>query len=194
MYEHVLYLRLTCYPLAEGIPYDVTIVAFTSAGGGPQSDRVTFFSQELPPSRTVDLSTVNTMLLSETSINVTWEGLTLFEAQGFPVYIVTIVLMTDNNRKRRQSTPDRTIITVTGSTYVVFNRLVPGGRYSGEIGVRSRGAAMQGFMMSVGSINIIGTYVLLYQDKHIIIHSDATTFNGLYQNLYYLLTHHFVFL
>ena len=95
------------------------------------------------------------MLLNETSINVTWEGLTLFEARGFPVYNVTIVLVTDNNRKRRQSEPFRSMIIYTGRTYAVFDDLVPGGRYSGEIGVRSSGAAVQDFL-SDDFIDIIG--------------------------------------
>ena len=96
------------------------------------------------------------MQLNNTSINVTWQGLTLFEARGFPVYNVTIVLMTDNNRKRRQSSPDNFMI--TGDTFIVFVNLVPGGSYSLGIGVRSSGVpiAEQDFMMSPGFIDIIG--------------------------------------
>ena len=113
------------------------VVAFTSAGMGAESDREVFFSRELSPNRSVDANSVMTNQLNDTSINMTWEGLSLREARGFPEYRVTLS-STNNNRKKRQSPS-----IITTNTFAVFNDLTSGESYSAVVGVRSNGAEEQ---------------------------------------------------
>ena len=116
--------------LAEpGTPYQVRVVAFTSVGMGALGDYVVFFSQELIPTKPPENVTV--IYISGTSINVTWTPLSLFEAQGFPQYKVTI-LPTTESRQRRQSDP---ISVITTNSYAVFEDLDSNTKYSVEVGV-----------------------------------------------------------
>ena len=128
----------------DGVPYEVVVVAFTSAGRGEENVRVIFFVIELPPTVPVNASTVVIMQLSDTSLNITWKGLTLVEARGFPEYNITIILLVTNNSRKRQS-PSNVISMITNNTFAVFEDLVSGGNYSPVIGVRSSGADNQTF-------------------------------------------------
>ena len=65
-----------------GTPYQVKVVAITSVGMGVLDDYVVFFSQELTPTKAPE--NVKAIYINDTSINVTWTPLSLFEAQGFP--------------------------------------------------------------------------------------------------------------
>ena len=124
--------------VADGFPYEVVVVAFTSAGKGAESDREVFFSRELSPIRSVDANSVMINQLTDTSINMTWERLSLREARGFPEYRATLS-STNNNRKKRQSLSDPLSI-ITTNTFAVFNDLTSGESYSAVVGVRSNGA------------------------------------------------------
>ena len=59
------------------------VVAFTSAGRGVENDRDPFFSVQLSPAVPVDADSVETTQLNDTSINMTWTGLSLIEAREF---------------------------------------------------------------------------------------------------------------
>ena len=121
-----------CYNTAPGVPYQVVVLAFTSAGKGDENDFETFFSQELTPTKIpgdVDYSRLNL-----TTINITWTLLTLFEARGFPHYGVTLMPISSNNQNRSQMD---IIFMETNSNYVVFHNLVSTTAYSVVVGVRT---------------------------------------------------------
>jgi len=85
---------------APGTPYQVRVVAFNGAGSGVFSYIKIFFSEELTPTKPPENITVTQ--LNATSVNITWSPQTLFEAQGFPQYIVSLSLLnadTDGHRR-----------------------------------------------------------------------------------------------
>ena len=131
----------------DGVPYNVVVVAFTSAGEGAENDRETFFVNELSPAVPVDSSTVEIMQLSDTSLRMTWTGLSLVEARGFPEYNATLISLSTNNRRKRQS-PSNILTIITNNTFAVFENLTSGGSYSPVLGVRSSGADNQMFNVS----------------------------------------------
>jgi len=96
---------------------------------GELGDYVVFFSEELTPIKAPENTKVKP--ISDSSINVTWMPLNLFEAQGFPIYKVTL-LPTTENRQRRQSSP---MSVTTSNNFVVFNDLDSNTKYSVEVGV-----------------------------------------------------------
>ena len=112
-----------------GIPYQVRVVAFTSVGMGVLGDYVVFFSEELAPTKAPE--NVKVSYISATSINVTWMPLSLFEAQGFPQYKVTLFAASEN-RQRRQS---NSISVTTTNSFAVFNGVDSHVKYSVEVGV-----------------------------------------------------------
>ena len=117
-----------------GIPYEVVVVAYTSAGRGEENDRFgPFFTEELPPLQSVDENSVKISQLNETSVNVTWTPLSLFEARGFPEYVITLAL--SDGRKKRQSPQTIT----TSNSYAVFGGLAGGSSYSAVVGSRTGG-------------------------------------------------------
>ena len=137
LYFNIILNIIVCYTTAPGVPYQVVVVAFTSAGKGAKSDFETFFSQELNPTKVP--ADVNIARLDLATINVTWSPLTLVEAQGFPNYRVTLMPLSSNNRNKRQMN----IITMeTNNTYVVFHNLVSTMAYSAVVGVRTGSSDM----------------------------------------------------
>jgi len=114
------------FSIGPGFPYQVRVVAFTSVGMGVLGDYVIFFSEELAPTKAPENIKIN--FISDTSINVTWTPLSLFEARGFPKYKVTLF----PGRQRRQSNPNSV---TTTSIFVVFNNLDTSDKYSVEVGV-----------------------------------------------------------
>ena len=119
--------------IAPGTPYQVRVVPFNGAGGGVFSNIKIFFSEELTPTKAPENITVTQ--LNATSVNITWSPLTLFEAQGFPQYIVSLSLLNadSNGRRRRQTNP--TI--VTANAFAVFTHL--DGDYAVSVGVTTGG-------------------------------------------------------
>ena len=117
----------------DGVPYEVVVVAFTSAGGGEDNVRSDpFFTRELSPIKAVENLAVM-QLEGTTSVNVSWTPLTLFEAQGFPRYIITLTL--SDGHKKRQSP----LTMETNNSYVVFSDLNGGSSYSAAVGVTTGG-------------------------------------------------------
>jgi len=107
------------------------VVAFTSAGRGMDNDLKPFFSQELGASKAPDDVRVMPLPLSlfaTPSVNVTWTPLTLFEARGFPEYVVTLDLP---NLRKRQSP----VSVTTSDSFAVFENLMAGAMYSTVVGV-----------------------------------------------------------
>ena len=104
------------------------VTAFSDGEMGVQNDFLVFFSKELSPLKPPD--NIKIERLNPTTINVTWTPLSLFEAQGFPVYRVTL-LPTESRSKRQPSS--RTLITQNSSA--LFTDLKSNQEYSLTVGV-----------------------------------------------------------
>ena len=111
-----------------GVPYQVILVAFTSAGRGIEGYPYTFFTQELAPQKSPE----NVMYeRSGTTISVSWDPLSLSEARGFPIYTVTLTPFSlVSNRATRQSNDEGIISVKTNETDVVIENLDPNVEYS----------------------------------------------------------------
>ena len=118
-----------------GVPYEVIVVAFTSAGEGEENDRKVFFTEELAPTKPP--GDVDTKQLSPTSFNVTWTPLTLFEARGFPEYRVVFTTIDGDSHRRRESNADSVHIMMTENGFTVFTDLRENTDYSVTVGVRT---------------------------------------------------------
>ena len=72
-----------------GVPYRVSVTAYTSAGPGPENTlNEIIFTEELPPLRTVTNITIKWM--NATTVNISWIPLGIHQARGFPSYRVII--------------------------------------------------------------------------------------------------------
>ena len=116
-----------------GIPYQVTVVAFTSAGRGVENNPHTFFTKELIP----DKSPENVIYeRNGTTIHVSWDPLSLSEARGFPIYIVTLIPSSlVGSRATRQINDDGIITVTTNETDIVIDGLDPDVEYSLTVAV-----------------------------------------------------------
>ena len=104
------------------------VTAFSDGEMGVQNNFLSFFSKELSPLKPPD--NIKIERLSPTTINVTWTPLSLFEAQGFPVYRVT--LMSTESRSKRQ--PSSSTLTTQNSS-ALFTDLKSNQEYSLTVGV-----------------------------------------------------------
>ena len=119
------------FSTAPGVPYEVVVVAFTSAGKGTENDYIIFFSEELAPTKSPE--NVVFQQINSTALNITWTSLTLFEARGFPIY--RVVLTTDvNNLRKRQSD---SISVITTNSFAIVTDLNENTDYSVVVGVRT---------------------------------------------------------
>ena len=94
--------------------YEVIIVAFNSAGSGTENVPQTFFSQELIPTKLPQ-----NVLFDRNGeyLKVSWDALSLSEARGFPVYIVTLTPSVSSNGA--QITNEVITVNTTQSSIVV---------------------------------------------------------------------------
>lgn len=130
------------------------MVAFTSEGRGAENDLKEFFSQELTASKAPE--DVELVRLSRASVNLSWTPLTLFEARGFPVYVVSLMPSSSSNRKKRQ----QTLRQETTDSFAVFNNLASGTAYTAQVGVRTgNGSGMLTDLQSADPVP--GTYILI---------------------------------
>ena len=108
-------------------------MAFTSAGRGVESYPYIFFTEELIPNRSPE----NVMYeRSGTTVNVSWDPVSLFEARGFPIYTITLIpLLVAGNRATRQSNDDGIISVTTNETDITIKGLDPDLEYSLTISV-----------------------------------------------------------
>ena len=106
------------------------VTAFSYEEIGVEGNFVVFFSKELSPVKTPD--DIEFTRLSPTSINVTWSPLSLFEAQGFPIYKVTLIPISTEFRSKRQS--DSSVL-ITENNFAVFTNLNSDQEYSLTVGV-----------------------------------------------------------
>ena len=109
------------------------VVATNSAGKGVDNYWYTFFSEELTPTKAPQ----NVQLeRSGTSVSVSWEPLSLFEARGFPVYTVTLVPSSSDSRATRQSN-DGVIRVTTNESNIVVGGLDPKVEYEITVAVQT---------------------------------------------------------
>jgi len=111
----ILYICVI-YHLDPGLPYEVTVVAFTSAGKGEENYGYTFFTEQKAPLHSPENVKIER---SGTSVSVSWDPLSLFEARGFPVYTVTLTPSSGNGRATRQSNNGVIRVTTNESNIVV---------------------------------------------------------------------------
>ena len=109
------------------------VVAYTSAGRGTENKPTDFYSQENIPLHPPGNVAVER---SGTSVSVTWEPVTLFDARGFPTYTVTLTPSTSNSRVTRQAN-DGVIRVTTNETNVVIGGLDPAVEYDVTVAVRT---------------------------------------------------------
>ena len=119
-----------------GVPYQARITAFSYDEIGEQSDFVIFFSKQLNPVKTPD--NINLIRLGPTSINVTWTPLSLFEAQGFPIYKVILNPTSAEFRRKRQSSSS---VFITENNFALFTNLINNQDYSVTVGVANDGSS-----------------------------------------------------
>ena len=110
-------------------------MATTRAGKGVGSYWYTFFSEELTPLKAPENVVFER---SGTSVSVSWELLTLFEARGFPTYAVTLVPSTSDDRVTRQSS-DGVIRVTTNESNIVVGGLDPKVEYDVTVAVQTAG-------------------------------------------------------
>jgi len=113
------------------VPYEITVVAFTSAGKGAENYGYTFFTEEKVPVRSPNNVEFER---SGTSVSVSWEPLSLFEVRGFPIYTVTLVPSSGNGRVTRKSN-DGVIRKTTNESHIVVGGLDPKLEYDVTVAV-----------------------------------------------------------
>ena len=113
---------LYCAITDAGVPYQITVVAYTSVGRGEENDPQTFFTQEQIPIKPPE----NVIFQRNGSaINASWDPLSLIEAKGFPTYTVTLRPLSSVGN---QSNDDIISIT-TNQTSVISDELDPSLEY-----------------------------------------------------------------
>ena len=107
------------------------MVAFTSVGKGVENYGYTFFTEEEAPVRSPENVRIER---SGTSVSVSWDPLSLFEARGFPTYTVTLVPSSSDDRVTRQSN-DGVIRVTTNESNLVVGGLDPKVEYDVTVAV-----------------------------------------------------------
>ena len=111
------------------------VTAFSYEEMGLQSDFVVFFSKQISPTKPPE--DIKFVRLNSTSINVTWTPLSLFEAQGFPIYKVTLAPTSTEICSKRQSSSS---VLITQNNFAVFTKLNGNEEYSLTVGVATEGS------------------------------------------------------
>ena len=103
------------------------VVAFTSGGSGVENNPQIFFTRELIPNKSPE----NVMYeRNGTTISVSWDPISLFDARGFPVYNVTLTPSSlVGSRTTRQSNDDGIISVTTNENDVVIKGLDANRKY-----------------------------------------------------------------
>ena len=114
-----------------GIPYKVSVTAFTSAGKGEDNiHNGIIFTEELPPNRTVFGLHVN--WTNPSTVKISWTPLTVHEARGFPTYRINI---TSEGRAIRLENTIESYLIVGGLDQTQWYSVTvqPFTRFNGEI-------------------------------------------------------------
>ena len=161
MYLCLVHIHYT----APGTPYQVRVVAYNSAGRGVLGNNRIFFSEELTPAKPPE--NIQVTQLNTTSVNITWTPLTLFEAQGFPKYIVSLTVSSTTRQQRRQSNH---FTLTTNNSFVVLINLKSGsfsiivgattGNGSDAISSNSISGNLQCMLFSYRCSNLLQKYMI----------------------------------
>ena len=90
-----------------GVPYRVSVTAYTSAGPGPENTlNETIFTKELPPEQTVTNITIKWM--NATTVNISWIPLGIHQARGFPLY--TVIISSEGTPLKNRTTNDSSVV------------------------------------------------------------------------------------
>ena len=123
-----------------GVPYQVTIVAFTSAGRGIESYPEIFFTNELSPFREPENVKYERFGMT---ITVSWDPIPLTEARGLPTYTVTLTPLSPVGNVLSD---DGIISVTTNGTDITIEELDPDVEYTLIVTVTTDGgeAAIDG--------------------------------------------------
>lgn len=122
---------------------------------GEQNDFLVFFSKELSPHKPPE--DIKIVRLSPTTINVTWTPLSLFEAQGFPIYRVTLVYA--GSRSKRQANSNTVI---TRSSFTLFTNLRSNQEYSLTVGVATNALEVYTSSEPITGIQSFILFIFIY--------------------------------
>ena len=167
------------YSTAPGVPYEVVVVAITSAGKGAENDYIVIFSEELTPSKSPE--TVVFKQINSTTLNITWSPLTLFEARGFPEYRVVLATVDTDSRRKRQF---NSLEIITNNSFAIFTGLNKNTNYSVIVGVRtgaSTGNVMSEFVEAdpiKGAITSSSCVIVLHNNLNCILSLSMVVFNS----------------
>ena len=90
-----------------GVPYRVSVTAYTSAGPGPESTlNEIIFTKELLPNGTVTNITIE--WISATTVNISWIPLGIHQARGFPSY--TVIISSEGTPFKNRTTNDSSVV------------------------------------------------------------------------------------
>ena len=122
--HHSILTTSLCYVITDaGVPYQIIVVAFTRAGRGEENDPEIFFTQELSPIKAPENVEYER---NGGTITVSWDPLSLMEAQGFPTYTVTLKPL---SLVGNQSSNDDIISITTNGTNITNEELDPNLEY-----------------------------------------------------------------
>ena len=121
---NILQYFLGCIITDAGIPYQVTVVAFTSVGRGIESYPEIFFTSELSPIRGPENVKYERFGMT---ITVSWDPIPLIEVRGFPTYTVTLIPLSPVSNA---SSDDGIISVITNDTSIVNEELDPDVEYT----------------------------------------------------------------
>ena len=107
-----------------GVPYQVTIVAFTSAGRGKESYSEIFFTGELGPLRAPENVKYERFGMT---ITASWDPIPLIEVRGFPTYTATLTPLSPVGNV---SGDDGIISVTTNGTDITIEGLDPDMEYT----------------------------------------------------------------
>jgi len=132
--------------LEPGVPYTVQIFAENSAGNGTRCNFTDFTDELAPPApRNVTITRV-----SDTEIRVTWQPLSLVEAQGHVRYNVMVTATTASKRKRQVTQGERMCMLMSPCE-------VPANESSVLVGGLDRDTSYSVTVMAVNSENEVGS-------------------------------------
>ena len=90
-----------------GVPYRVSVTAYTSVGPGPENIlNEIIFTRELSPEQTVTNITIK--WINTTTVNISWIPLGMHQARGFPSY--RVIIISEGTLSAHRTTTDSSVL------------------------------------------------------------------------------------
>ena len=90
-----------------GVPYRVSVTAYTSAGPGPENTlNEIIFTKELSPEQTV--TNIIIEWINATTVNISWIPLGIHQARGFPSY--RVIIFREGTPSTHRTTTDSSVV------------------------------------------------------------------------------------